>query len=104
MRPLILIFLFLLSVSASYSQKVTVKATTNKKEVESILRKEREEGRVNRAFFDEHDRCRAFLKAREWVRAESSCKVAISWVEKLPKEHVLERSSVRETLAIALLW
>ena len=38
------------SVTSTYSQKVTVKATTDKKEVAAILAKEREEGRANRVF------------------------------------------------------
>lgn len=107
MKPLILfviIIIILLGLTASYSQEVTVRATTNKKEVEAILKKEQEEARVNRAFFTEHDRCRGLLRQQEWVKAEASCRAAITLVENLPKEHVLERSSVRATLAIAMLW
>lgn len=88
---------------ASFSQEVTVTATTNPREIEKILRKEREEGRINRAFFSEQDRCRAFLKASEWLKAESSCRLAISLAEKLPANHLLERSSARASLGIALL-
>ena len=104
MKPLISIFIIALGVTVSYSQEVTVSATTNKKEVAAILRKEREAIRINQAFFDEHDKCRVLLRAKEWVKAESSCRVAVTTVERLPKEHVLERSSVRASLALALLW
>ena len=104
MKPLISIFIILLVVTASYSQEVTVRATTNKKEVARILRDGREESRINQAFFVEHDRCRGLLRAKEWVKAESSCRVAVTNAERLPKEHVLERSSVRASLALALLW
>ncbi len=104
MRFLFFSFILFSSLLDGYSQKVEVTATTNKKEVGAILRKIGEEGRVNKAFFDENDKCRNFIRAREWVKAESSCRVAISLVEKLPKEHVLERSSARVSLAITLLW
>ena len=103
-RKLTLIFVIFLVVTSSYSQEVTVRATTNKKEVARILREGREKSRINQAFFVEHDRCREFLRAREWAKAESSCRLAVLRVEKLPKEHVLERSSARASLAIALLW
>lgn len=104
MKPSIFFLMILSGLTASYAQEVTVSATTNKKEIEAILKKGREEARVNRAFFTEHDTCRGLLKAREWAKAESSCRLAISLAEKLPKEHVLERSSARGSLAIALLW
>ena len=104
MKPLILFLIVLAEWTTSYSQEVTVRATTNKNEVEAILKKEREEARVNRAFFAEHDKCRGLLRAQEWAKAELSCRSAISLVDKLPREHVLERSSVRESLALALLW
>jgi tetratricopeptide (TPR) repeat protein len=104
MKPVISIVIILLGVTAAYSQEVTVSATTNKREVARILREGREAGQINRAFFDEHDRCRILLRAKEWGKAESSCRVAITKAERLPKEHVLERSSVRASLALALLW
>ncbi len=101
---LVLGFIIVSNLTVAYSQKVTVKATTDKKEIAAILAKEREETRINQAYFAEHDRCRDFLRVQEWAKAESSCRAAITLVEKLPKEHLLERSSVRESLAIALLW
>lgn len=104
MRLLISGLIFLSSITAVYSQKVDVKATTDRKEVEALLKKEREKARINRAFFDEHDKCRSFLRTGEWVKAELSCRLAVSRVEKLPKEHTLERSSARVSLATALLW
>ncbi|MEQ1763112.1 MAG: tetratricopeptide repeat protein, partial [Pyrinomonadaceae bacterium] len=104
MKLPILLLVLMSCVMVSIAQEVTVKATTNRKEVESILTKGREEGRINRAFFDEHDRCRELLGKREFVKAEASCRTAIVYVEKLPKEHVLERSGVRATLALAVLW
>lgn len=102
-RKVLLLILVLLSGLAAYSQEVTVKATTNPKEIKAILAKEREATRINRAFFDEQDKCRSFLKAREFQKAEASCRFAVSLVEKLPSEHVLERSSARTYLGIALL-
>ena len=104
MKPLISIFIILLGVTTSYSQEVTVSATTNKKEVARILREGREASRINQAFFVEHDRCRVLLRAKEWAKAESSCTVAVANSDRLPKDRVLERSSVRASLALALLW
>jgi tetratricopeptide (TPR) repeat protein len=103
-KPLSLFIRILSGITVSYSQKVTVSATTNKKEVEAILRKEREASRINQAFFAEDKKCRAFLRAREWIVAETSCRAAIVLVEQLPKEHILERSSIRLSLASSLLW
>ncbi len=103
-RVLVLISFFLLGLTTSYSQTVTVRAITNPKEIKAILAKEGEGVRINKAFFDEDARCRGFLQAREWQKAEASCRIAITLVEKLPSEHVLERSSARTSLGIALLW
>src|SRR5688572_10856380 len=104
MKFLILLCITLSSLAVCPAQQVTVSATTDKKEVAALLAKEREASRINQAYFSEDHRCRDFLNAREWAKAESSCRVAVLLVEKLPKEHVLERSSIRESLAIALLW
>ncbi len=101
---LVLILLGLSFVANAFSQDVTVKVTTNPKEIKKILAKEGEATRINRAFFAEDDRCRAFLKSREWLKAEASCRLAITLVEKLPAEHVLERASARTSLGYALLW
>lgn len=104
MKLLTLAFILISCWSNFFAQEVTVKATTNPKEINAILAKEREAGRINRAFFEEDDRCRELLKLREWPKAESSCRLAVALVEKLPAEHVLERSSARVSLAVALLW
>jgi tetratricopeptide (TPR) repeat protein len=103
MRHLVLGLILLSSLTVVYSQEVEVKATTDKKEVETILKKGRKDSEINRAFFDEHDKCRSFIRTSEWAKAESSCRLAVSRVEKLPKEHTNERSWVRVSLATALL-
>ena len=103
-KVLVLILFVSIFLTTSFSQDVTVKVTTNPKEIKKILSKEGEGVRRNRAFFDEDDRCRGLLQAREWLKAEASCRLAITLVEKLPSEHVLERSSARTSLGIALLW
>ena len=100
---LFLTILLLSSATIGLSQKVTVKATTDKKEVAAILANDREKNRANKSYFDEDEKCRSLLKARDWRGAETSCSRAVSLVEKLPAEHVLERSSSRADLAIALL-
>lgn len=104
MKFLILGFLLVSTEMVAHSQTVDVTATTNKKQVEAILKKEREATRINQAYFAEDERCRNLIKASEWLKAEASCRVAITLVEKLPKEHILERSSSRLALAIALLY
>ncbi len=97
--------LFLMSGSAVfYAQTVDVTVTTDKRQVEAILKKQREATRINQAYFAEDEKCRLLLKASDWAKAEASCRLAITLVEKLPKEHVLERSSSRLALAIALLF
>lgn len=104
MKVLVLAFFLIASVTVSHAQTVEVTVTTDQKAVASILKKEREATRINQAYFAEDETCRNLLKASEWVKAENSCRTAITLVEKLPKEHVLERSSSRLTLAVALLF
>lgn len=103
MKVLLSIFIIVLWSAACFSQDVTVTATVNPKEVKAILAKEQEATRINRAYFDEEDKCRSFLKERDLQKAETSCREAVSLVEKLPSEHVLERSSARTNLGIALI-
>jgi tetratricopeptide (TPR) repeat protein len=104
MRSLVPLLMVLSCVTVIYTQEVTVTATTNQREIQRILSREREASRINQAYFSEDRVCRGFLAAKEWRKAEASCRKAIQLVEKLPKEHVLERSGSRASLAIALLW
>lgn len=103
MKTISFTLLILLQITSSYSQEVTASATTNKKEVEAILKKERTESRINAAYFAEHDRCRQLLRAKDLGKAEVSCRLAVSLSEKLPREQVLERSSALQSLAVVLL-
>lgn len=103
-RRLSVCLIFLICGVVGFSQTVDVKVATSKKEIEAILRKARSETRANKAYFAEDAKCRNLVKTREWVKAELSCRRAISLVEKLPMQHVLERSSSRLALAVTLLW
>lgn len=103
MKVVLFFSIFVFGAAAGLSQEVTVTATVSPKEVNAILAKEREAARINRAYFDEEDKCQDFLKKRDSQKAEASCRLAVSLVEKLPSEHVLERSSARAHLGIALL-
>jgi tetratricopeptide (TPR) repeat protein len=104
MNKLLLSGFFSCCVLTVQTQTVDVRVVTSKKEAAAILKKAQEETRANRAYFTEDEKCRNLIKSREWVKAELSCRTAITLVEKLPKQHVLERSSARLALAVALLW
>ncbi len=104
MRFLVLIVALVLSALTVSAQSVEVSATTDPKKVKEILARERQGSEENAAYFAEDERCRGFLRASEWTKAEASCRKAILLVEKLPKEHTLSKSSARKYLAVALLW
>lgn len=104
MRFLVLIVALVLSALTVSAQSVEVSVATDPKKVKEILAKERQKSEENSAFFAEDERCRGFLRASEWTKAEASCRKAILLVEKLPKEHTLSKSSARKYLAVALLW
>ena len=104
MKFFVLMAFLSLTAAGATSQTVEVTVTTDKKAVEAILRKEREATRINQAYFAQDEKCRNLLKGNDWLKAEASCRSAITLVEKLPKHHVLERSSSRLALAIALLF
>ena len=96
--------ILLLSSVAVYSQSVDVKVVTSKKEINALLKKNQDGLRINKAYFAQDKNCRKLIGERELVKAEASCRLAISLVEKLPKEQILERSSARVSLAVTLLW
>jgi tetratricopeptide (TPR) repeat protein len=104
MRPLLFLLFLFASYSSVYSQQVTVTATTNKKAIDAILKNEQAKTGANKAYFDEDRKCRGLIRSGEWAKAEVSCQSAILLAEKLPSEHILERSSARESLGVVYLW
>ncbi len=104
MNFLLFAILFCLASSVAYSQSVEVTATTNPAKVNAILKQERQKSEANRAYFAEDEKCRGLIRSHDWVNAEASCRTAILLVEKLPKEHILERSSARKALGVVQIW
>lgn len=103
MKRLMAIPILLLAAGALYAQTVEVRATTDKREMEAILRKTREETRINQAYFAETDRCQGLVRERELTKAETSCRTAIELAEKLPADRKLERIAPRRSLAAAMI-
>jgi tetratricopeptide (TPR) repeat protein len=104
MKHLIFSLAFFLCSNFAFSQTVTVEAPTNKKRIAEILKKDREETQANKLYFAEEEKCRNLTRARSFTEAEISCRLTISYAEKLPKDRYLERSSAYESLAYVLLW
>jgi tetratricopeptide (TPR) repeat protein len=102
MRYLFFSLIFLLSLQSAFSQRVEV--PISKKEIEALLKKDREETKANKIYFTEDEKCRNLAHARSFTEAETSCRLAILYSEKLPKDRYLERSSALESLAYVLLW
>lgn len=101
MKHIIFGLIFLLSSQYAFSQRVEV--PTDKKEIDAILRKARAENNANKLYFSEEEKCRSLIRAGSFAKAEISCKLAISYAEKLPKDRYLERSSAYEALAYTFL-
>jgi tetratricopeptide (TPR) repeat protein len=104
MKSLFFSLIFLLCLQNAFSQRVEVQVLTDKKEIDALLKKEREETRINKLYFAEEEKCRNLTRVRMFAEAETSCRLAISYSEKLPKDRYLERSSALESLAYVLLW
>lgn len=104
MKYLFFSLIFFLSLQSAFSQRVEVRVLTDKKEIDELLKKEGEETRINKLYFGEAEKCGKLTRARSFAEAETSCRLAISYSEKLPKDRYLERSSALESLAYVLLW
>jgi tetratricopeptide (TPR) repeat protein len=104
MNKLVIGLLLICGIQISYAQSVEVKVITNKKESDAILRKAKEEIRINRLYYAEQDKCRNLIKLRSFVEAEKSCKLAITLVDKMGQDQTLSKSSSRVALAVVMLW
>jgi len=104
MKYIFFSLVFFLSLPTVYAQTVEVVVPKPRKEAEAILKQAREETRANKLYFDEDKKCRELIRARSFAQAETSCRLAISLAEKLPKDRYLERSSAHVSLAVVLLW
>lgn len=103
MKYLIFSLIFFVSLQYAYSQSVEVKVLTNKKEIAAALKKADEGTKYNKLYFAEDEKCRNLTRAKMLVEAETSCRLATSYVEKLPAERHLERSSAYAALAWVLI-
>ncbi len=90
---------FFLCLQTDFSQTVTVEVPTNKKRIAEILKKADEGTKYNKLYFAEDEKCRNLTRAKSFVEAETSCRLAVSYVEKLPEDRYLERSSAYAALA-----
>ncbi len=95
---------FFFGVQYGFSQTVTVEATTNKKRIAEILKKDKEDAQDDKQYFAEWDKCRQLTGEGKVKEAEASCRLVITYAEKLPKDRYLEKSSAYQSLACALLW
>jgi tetratricopeptide (TPR) repeat protein len=82
----------------------TVEVPRGKSDISALLKKAREENQANKLYFSEEEKCRKLTSSRSFFEAEDSCRLAISYAEKLPKESYLERSSAYESLAYVFIW
>ena len=99
-----LFFSLILFGFTTFTLSQTVEIPTSKKQVDALLKKAREETQANRLYFSEDEKCRQLINKRSFPEAENSCRLAISYAEKLPRESYLERSSAYESLAYVLIW
>lgn len=102
MKYLFISLIFLLSLQTAFSQRVEV--PTSEKAINELLKKDREETRANKLYFAEDEKCRNLIRAKDFVQADTSCRLTVSLAEKLPKDRYLERSSAYVSLAVVLLW
>lgn len=103
MRYLFFSLIFFASLQPLFSQTVTVEVPTDKKIIAEILKQSREETAANKLYFAEADKCRKLVRTGSFAAAEASCRLAVSYAGRLPKDRYLERSSAYEALAYALL-
>lgn len=104
MKYLFFSLVFFVSLQTVFSQTVTVEVPTDPKRIAEILKQDREDAKANKLYFAEAEKCRNLTRAGSFSEAETSCRLAISYAEKLPKDRYLERSSAYESLAYTLLW
>ena len=102
-RISLLVLLFLFGVEIGLPQTVDVKATTDPKKINTLLRKIDDETKANKAYYAEEKKCRTFISQGDFAEAERSCRQAILLVEKLPTDQALAKSSSRVALAVVML-
>ncbi len=76
---------------------------TNQKEAEKLYRQSIINGKISQEYFAEDKRCRQFIRERDYVKAEKSCRTAVLLVEKFPKNRIMERFSAYQSVGITLL-
>ena len=99
MKYLFFSLVLFLGWQAVFPQTVTVEVPTDKKRINEILKKADEETKYNKLYFAEDEKCRTLTRARNFVEAETACRLAASYVEKLSVDRHLERSSAYAALA-----
>ncbi|HEY0458104.1 MAG TPA: tetratricopeptide repeat protein [Pyrinomonadaceae bacterium] len=102
MKYLFFSLVVIFNLQSVFSQ--TVEVPISKRRIAEIQKKDREDTQANKLYFGVEEKCRNLTGARSFVEAETSCRLAISYAEKLPKDRYLERSSAYESLAYVLLW
>ena len=102
-RISLLVLLFLFGVEIGLPQTVDVKATTDPKKINTLLRKIDDETKANKAYYAEEKKCRTLISQGDFAEAERSCRQAILLVEKLPTDQALAKSSSRVALAVVML-
>lgn len=92
------VIILAIAVSFSFGQEIR-----DQKEAERIYRLSLEQGKNNRLFFNEMNRCQKLNREQEYDHAIASCKRAIVLSEKLPANQILERQSGYIQVGIAYL-
>ena len=93
-----LALLFFVSVTICSGQIVT-----DQKEAERLYKKSILEAKNNKAYFSEAEKCRKLINEQSYVQAESSCKLSVMLVERLPKSSYMERHSAYKMLGLAFI-
>ena len=102
MKYLFFSILFLLCLQTVFSQ--TVEVPTSKKRIAEIQKQQREDDKARKLYFDEDRKCRDLTKARVFFAAETSCRLVITYAEKLSEDSYISKSSAYSLLALVFLW
>jgi tetratricopeptide (TPR) repeat protein len=95
------ISLFVAMMAApALAQSVTV---PDQKEAVRLYRQSIIDGKNNRLYFDEIDRCRTHNREKRYPQAIDSCRRAIDLAQRLPADRILERQSGYIQAGIAYL-
>ena len=93
-----IMFITFLLVLFGFGQEIR-----DQREAERVYKQSMIEQKYNKQYFDEMHRCERLINEQKFKEAEASCRLSISYAEKLPKESYMERYSANAGTGVALL-